>query len=275
MRPLYNFYNPFIVYLRAKSIDAFRYCIIAFYCVSLCQVCDIPNICMRFMERFMAITVFVFGLPGSGKSAAARRIKSVARGKKFRPRRFKDYPILYKMFQDDQKLENEKKRFRSTQYLGYDGFDVVDLEVFNEALQKLHRKILRRKKLADDSTELLIIEFSRVDYCRDLSFFPTLRLRDAHFLFISSDIPTCKARIKARADHPRTRDDCYVSDDIFKKYYVGDHQHYLTEVAPQLKQRFGIPMEHIQVIHNEQEITVQQFYQAVEAFASDLLKIKV
>jgi adenylate kinase family enzyme len=223
----------------------------------------------------MAITLFIFGLPGSGKSLAARRIKSLARGKKFHPRRFRDYTILYKMFQDDQKLENEKKRFLSTQHLGYDGFDVLDFELIDEALQKLHHHIVQRQKLADDSTELLIIEFSRVDYCEALSFFHSLRLHDAHFLFINSDISTCKARIKARADHPRTLDDRYVSDYIFDVYYQRDHQQYMTEVALQLKQRFGVPVEHIQVIHNGSETSVEQFYQDVESFANDLLKIKV
>jgi len=223
----------------------------------------------------MGITLFVFGLPGSGKSAAARHIKSFARQKKFHPRRFRDYPILYKMFQDDQKTNIEKKRFRSTLTLGYDSFDVMDFNVLDEALQKLYEKILRRKKLADDSAELLIIEFSRDDYCEALSFFPLLRLHDAHYLFIHSDILICQARIKARADHPRTLDDRYVSDYAFKMYYHRDHQQYINEVALQLNQRFGVPMEHIQVINNGPEISVQQFYQAVESFASDLLKIKV
>jgi hypothetical protein len=223
----------------------------------------------------MGITLFVFGLPGSGKSAAARHIKSFARQKRFRPRRFRDYTILYKMFQDDQKATHEKRRFRSTKSLGYDGFDVLGFDVFDEALQKLHHNILRRKKLADDSTELLIIEFSRDDYCKSLSFFTLLRLHDAHFLFIHSDIPTCKARIKARADHPQTLDDRYVSDYAFEVYYQRDHQQYITEVALQLNQWFGVPIERVQVIHNGPEISVQQFYQAVESFAGDLLKIKV
>jgi hypothetical protein len=69
------------------------------------------------------------------------------------------------MFQNDQKLENEKKRFSSTQHLGYAGFDVLDFEVTDEALQKLHHQLVQRQKLTDDSTEVLIIEFSRVDYC--------------------------------------------------------------------------------------------------------------
>jgi hypothetical protein len=230
---------------------------------------------MLISERFMGITLFVFGLPGSGKSEAARRIKSLAREKKFHPQRFRDYTILYKMFRDDQKAKNKKKRFRSTQSLGYDGFDVLDFDVLDEALQKLHHNILWRKKLASDSTELLIIEFSRDDYCEALSFFTSLRLHDAHILFINSDIPTCKARIKARADHPLTLDDRYVSDYSFETYYQRDHQQYMTEVALQLKQRFGVTIEHIQVIHNGPEISAQQFYQAIESFASDLLKIKV
>ncbi len=223
----------------------------------------------------MGVILFVFGLPGSGKSAAARQIKSFARKKHFRPRRYRDYTILYRMFLDDQEIDSVERRFRSTQYLGYDGFDVLDFDVLDEALQKLHRNIIGRKKLVDENLELLIIEFSRTDYCKALSFFPSLRLYDAHFLFINSRISTCKSRIKARADHPRTLDDRYVSDYTFDMYYNRDHQHYLKEVAQQLKQRFGVPIEHIQVIHNGPEISVKQFYQAVESFANDLLKIKV
>ncbi len=96
----------------------------------------------------MGITLFVFGLPGSGKSAAARQIKSSARKKHFRPRRFRDYTILYRMFQDDQEANSEVKRFRSTKsYSEYDGFDVLDFGAFDEALQKLHHNIVRRKNL--------------------------------------------------------------------------------------------------------------------------------
>jgi hypothetical protein len=230
---------------------------------------------MLISERFMGLTVFAFGLPGSGKSAAARHIKSFVRQKKFRPRRFRDYTILYKMFQNDQKANSEQKRFHSTQDLGYDGFDVLDFAVFDEALQKLHHNILQRKKMADDSREILIIEFSRDDYCKALSFFPSLRLHDAHFLFINSDIPTCRARIKERADHPQSWDDRYVSGYIFAAYYQRDHQQYITEVALQLNQRFGVPREHVRVIHNGPEVSVQQFYQAIESFADDILKIKV
>jgi len=219
----------------------------------------------------MGIILFVLGLPGSGKSAAARHIKSFARRKKFQARRFKDYTILHKMFQKDK----EAKRFRSTRPQGYDGFDVLDFNVFDEALQKLHHEILRRKKLADNSRELLIIEFSRDDYREALSFFSSLRLRDAHFLFINSDILSCKARIKARADHPHTLDDRYVSDYIFEAYYKRDHRQYLAETAIQFNQRFGIPLDHIHVIQNGSDVTVQQFFQEVEAFASDILMIKV
>jgi hypothetical protein len=179
------------------------------------------------------------------------------------------------MFIEDQKVKKKEKRFRSTQYLGYDGFDLLDLDLLDEALKKLHHNILWRKKLIDDSRELLIIEFSRYDYCDALSLFPSLRIKGAYFLFINSEIPACKARIKARADHPRTLDDRYVSDYIFEAYYKRDHQQYVTKVAQQLKQQFGVPMEHIHVISNGPEISVRQFYQAVESFVNDLLTIKV
>lgn len=219
----------------------------------------------------MDIILFVLGLPGSGKSATARHIKSFAEQKKFQAHRFKDYGILYKMFQKDK----EEKRFRSTQPQGYDGFDVLDFDVFDEALQRLHRSVQQQRKQAEDDTELLIIEFSRVDYCEALTFFKSLRLRDAHFLFINSEIQTCKARIKARAEHPRPFDNRYVSDYIFEEYYEEDHQQYLTEVAGQLNQRFDIPLDHIHVIHNGPDVTKEQFIHNVEEFAGDMLKIKV
>lgn len=223
----------------------------------------------------MGIILFVFGLPGSGKSAAARQIKSFARHKRFRSRRFRDYTILFRMFMVDQDADNIKKRFRSTKYLGYDGFDVLDFHVLDEALQKLHHNIIRRKKYVNDSTELLIVEFSRIDYCKALAFFPSIRLNDAYFLFINSNISICKARIKARSDHPRTMDDRYVSDYTFDNYYNKGSQQSISDVVLQLNQQFGVTRKHVQVIQNGSEISVQQFNRAVESFANDLLMIKV
>jgi len=49
----------------------------------------------------------------------------------------------------------------------------------------------------------------------------------------------------------------------------------MTEVVLQLNQQFGIPKEHIRVIQNGPEISEKQFYQAVESFVENLLKIKV
>jgi adenylate kinase family enzyme len=224
----------------------------------------------------MVVILFVFGLPGSGKSAAARQIWSFARHKKFRPRRFRDYILLNRMFKKDQEVNNDEKRFRSTkEYTKYDGFDILDFSVLDEVLQKLHRNIIRRKKLVDDTIELLIIEFSRIDYCKALSFFPSLPLKDAYFLFIYSKISVCKERIKARAVHPKTLDDRYVSDYSFDKYYKKDQQQSITEIALQLNQQFGVPIEHVQNIYNGTEISVELFNQSVESFANDLLMIKV
>src|SRR5574337_919248 len=102
---------------------------------------------MLILERCMGVILFVFGLPGSGKSAAARHIKSFARKKHFNPRRFREYTILYRMFLHEQAINNVEKRFRSTkEYSKYDGFDVRDFDVLDEALQKLHRNIIRDRK---------------------------------------------------------------------------------------------------------------------------------
>jgi hypothetical protein len=215
----------------------------------------------------MVQNVFVLGLPGSGKSTALRHIEMLARDYHRPPNVLQDYRILYDMFQADR----EGIRFSSTLH---DGFDVHNFSACNDALTELAR-CLREKERTAKPKEVSIIEFARDDYCKALEFFASLSLAKAFFLFIDAEIETCKQRIKARVANPRTPDDHYVSEYIFEAYYNRDHQQYMTEVALQLKQQFGVPIEHIQVIRNGSEISVQQFYQAVESFANDILKIRV
>ena len=51
--------------------------------------------------------VFILGLPGSGKSTAARYIECLAKSNGWVPVRFNDYDILYEMFrrQSDGSVE--------------------------------------------------------------------------------------------------------------------------------------------------------------------------
>ena len=218
----------------------------------------------------MSVVIFVLGLPGSGKTAASRHIEKFSKENKWVPQRFKDYEILYNMYQNDE----EGNRFSSTYDRGYDGFDVHDLSAFDEALIELERRVSQRPELTESAKELIIIEFSRDDYCKALSFFITYNLQNAHFLFIDADIDTCIKRIKYRADHPKTSDDRYVSEYIFEFYYQRDHRDYLNSVAVQLQEQFGIHKNSIQVIHNGPTVSEQRYYEEVKAFATSILMPK-
>ena len=215
----------------------------------------------------MVVKLFILGLPGSGKSGAVLHISDFMRGHRWIVQYFKDYDILYEMYKED----NEGKRFRSTKTSGYDGFDVLDFSAPDEALEKLERKVSWRQKPADSEKDLIIIEFSRVDYCKALNFFASHLDQDAHILFIDADITTCKRRIKNRVDHPKTTDDHYVSEYIFTAYYEQDHRDYANQVAAQLNAQFSIGNENIQVIYNGSTVTEQQFYDNVRVFTENIL----
>lgn len=214
--------------------------------------------------------LFVLGLPGSGKSAASRHTEHLARENMWEAKRFRDYSILYTMSQADK----ENKRFSPTKY---DGFDVHDHTAFDEALQKLNLRIEEREKPVDGNKELLIIEFSRDDYCKALSFFPSYLLEDAFFLFIDAAIPTCIQRIKERVTKlpaERTEDDNYVSEFIFETYYNRDHRRYLELVASQMREQFGIRRENIHVINNGADVPEEEFHNRVTNFAVKVLHTK-
>jgi adenylate kinase family enzyme len=219
----------------------------------------------------MTVKLFILGLPGSGKSGAARLIKAQADKHGWFSHHFKDYPILYRMF----KADKEGKRFKSTLDRGYDGFDGLDPTAYDEALEILNRQVLQHKRPADESKELLIIEFARDDYCKALNFFVSHMSQDTYFLFIDADIPTCIQRIQARVAKPpveRTEDDRYVSEYIFETYYQKDHRDYLNSDAVQMQNQFSLYKESIHVIDNGPTVSEQQFKEWVERFARGILK---
>lgn len=221
----------------------------------------------------MYVKLFILGLPGSGKSGAARNIALHTKNYGLTVQHFRDYAILYRMYREDK----EGKHFRSTEDLGYDGFDVTNPRAFDDALDELNRQVLQRKRPVDESKELLIIEFSRVDYCKALEFFAEHLLKNAYILFISTDIPTCIQRIQERVAKPpveRTEDDHYVSKQIFENYYEQDQRDYLNSVAVQLQKQFGIHKENIHVIHNGHTVSEQEFKERVGTFVKNILKQK-
>ncbi len=200
--------------------------------------------------------VFVLGLPGSGKSTAARYIEMLARDNGWKTSRFNDYDILFEMFLADQ----EGNRFSSTEY---GGFDVHELIVFDEALKELERVVLKREKAPDDKNELIIIEFARDDYCRALGLLSPTLLQDAFFLFLDTDIPTCIKRIKDRIAHPQFLDDHHVSEYIFESYYQNDNRQYLASVTSKLKGCCDINDDRVWVISNTSTISMECFHEDI------------
>jgi thymidylate kinase len=210
--------------------------------------------------------VFILGLPGSGKSTAARYIEVLARDRQWVVSCFNDYSILYKMFQDD----HEGRRFRSTKHKGYDGFDVLDHTAFDEALKTFKGKIVEAESAQSAKDQLIIIEFARDNYSKALGeFFPEY-LKNAYFLFIDANVPVCKQRIKDRVENPKFPDDHYVSEFIFETYYDRDNRQYFNSVATQLELNFGVPELHIRVIEDS-NLELKSFGHEIKLFFEEMI----
>ena len=188
----------------------------------------------------MRVKVFVLGLPGSGKSLASRLFMNILKSEGWITRRFKDYDILLEMFRNDPKRE----KFRPTEH---DGFDVLDLCMFDLALQEVERRTTDYIGIPHAQNELILIEFARNDYREALKQFSHKLPEDSYFIFIDADIPTCISRIQKRVAHPQTLDDHFVSEYIFDAYYQKDTKQYF---ASSLESIAGVDVQRIRVIDN-------------------------
>lgn len=210
--------------------------------------------------------VFILGLPGSGKSAAARYLQQLAKDK-WNVCHFNDYKYLLKMAKSDK----EGLCFSSTK--GHQGFDVHDLKVFDEALEILRDRVQRPLSMLMrvinklwKKDNLILIEFSRDDYCQALEFFKPLDLsQNTFFLFVDANISACKQRIKSRVKNPQTPDDYYVSEYIFEVYYQRDRRDYLHSTANYLEQQFDIQSGQIHVVKNSQFQSLSAFQEKVKS----------
>jgi len=159
----------------------------------------------------MTRILFLLGLPGSGKSTVARKIKEKYTNLSIQ--HISDYDILYTLFQKD--MESKGGKFVPTKY---GGFDVLDFSILDLALQKMERRVVEFI-YTTKKAELIMIEFARNDYNHAFRQFGSDFLQGACVLFLRADIDICKQRIHERADHPSTDEDYFVSDDIFNVYY--------------------------------------------------------
>jgi len=181
----------------------------------------------------VAVKIFVLGRPGSGKSSAARRIAKLARRRNCSTIRVNDYDILQEMF----KADVEYKKFRLTDY---NGFDVQDFSILDTALEEAEQRARKQMRFAD----IVVIEFARDNYAVALKRFSRAFLQDAYFLFLDTDTRTCIRRIHNRVINPSTSDDHFVSDKILNFYYH-------TQEMPDTLTEYGIDKERIEVINNK------------------------
>jgi len=166
----------------------------------------------------MVIKLFLLGLPGSGKSTVARKIKKKYANLSIQ--HVSDYDILYILFQEDKKSKGG--RFVSTTY---GGFDVLDFSTLDLALQRMEKQVVELI-YPTKKAEFIMIEFARNNYSHAFGQFSPDFLQGAYVLFLRADTDICKQRIRERANHPSTKEDHFVSDNIFNTYYnnVGSNE---------------------------------------------------
>jgi adenylate kinase family enzyme len=211
------------------------------------------------------VKVFVLGRPGSGKTTAVRRLIELARERDWIFTRIKDYNILYSMFQTESNLQY--KKFRPT---AHGGFDVIDMSVFDTALEKLEKIVKDEEKKKAPGEELIIIEFARDDYRKAFKIFDPQFLRSSYFIFVDADIETCIRRIHDRiASCPATEDNHYVSEHIIKSYYDRDNWEYM---GSHLKKFYGIEEQRIEAVYNMGSL--QEYIDRVNRFADTIFTVR-
>lgn len=196
--------------------------------------------------------VFILGLPGSGKSEAARHIdqffqekSAQATGSGWFATHFNDYIIL------DEMSKNPEE---SQQFIRYDtgGFDVVNFEAFDTALHRLKERIEDYLKFSGENRdEIFVVEFARNDYRRAFNLLGTLFIQDACFIHLHSDVETCKQRIRDRVEKRGYTDDYPVSNSIFKTYYHSDDGQALPFF---LQQDFEVDESQVLLINNNSSL---------------------
>ena len=214
----------------------------------------------------MPVKLFILGLPGSGKSAIARYISSkiYAEGQHWTATRFNDYKILDNMFHQDT-----GGRFKPAES---GGFDVLDLKVFDEALQTLEQEVNRYiDTLKPEGKKLVLIEFSRNNYHHAFQLLNRSFLTHAYFLHFHAEVEVCKKRIQQRVADPRFEEDDHpVSDYIFENYYYRDDGEHLAEI---LASDYKVDGQRVLIVNNNGSL--QEVLGGINAFMDTMFEDEV
>src|SRR6266581_7233693 len=176
----------------------------------------------------MTVKVFVLGRPGSGKTTAVRHIQELVASKGHTARRFKDYDILYKMYEEDCEVGGNNFRAASEEC---GGFDILNYKMFDIALKRLEASVeeylASEENASIKSREIITIEFARNNHFDSLEVFDAEFLADAYFIFLNAEMETCKKRIHDRVTYPPRPDYHFVSDYIMDAYYSQENWNYI------------------------------------------------
>ncbi len=200
----------------------------------------------------MLVKVFVLGRSGSGKTTAINHMLWLAERGGYKAFLVKDYPILYKMFQQD----HNHVKFRPADY---GGFEVVDFDAFDSALIQVEEQV-RKYASSSQYHGIVVIEFARRDYQKVLRKFTPEFLQDSYFFFVEAPVETCIERIHQRITFPTTPDRHYVPEEMMYKYFDKDNLDYM---ASRFKEEYQIVKE---VVTYSNTSSLKRFLEKVEAF---------
>jgi hypothetical protein len=174
----------------------------------------------------MTKIAFLLGRPGTGKSTLAQHIEAPARKGGWATQHFYDYKYLQDMFQKEigQNVPLEERAFRQKGPGTCDGFDVLDFNVLDTALEQMADDIRTARSEHPTANKLFLIEFARKEYCRALHIFGYDILRDAHLFYIKLGLVACLERVHRRVveNCSRSKFDHFVSEEIMTGYYSTD-----------------------------------------------------
>ena len=210
----------------------------------------------------MIIKLFLLGRPGSGKSSCYQFIVQYMKKKlpSWSVIPFDDYEILWKKFLEDTRGEV----FFATMPGGF-GIYYPPI-VLSDVLIELEE--ISQKFILDTNRDLLVtIEFARADYYQSLKLFSDDFRKGAYYLFIETDIETCKNRIHKRYFSGLQSRKHFVADEIMENYYGVDSQQYMLT---DFKKDFGVDDGRIRIIDNYS--TWDKFTEQVNLFIASLIE---
>ncbi len=179
--------------------------------------------------------IFLFGIPGCGKSEVYRRLtarlKKDGLYKEFP--RVDDFPKLWDIFKKDEKSGNWD-RCRPTKDGGY---KVTDETVWDDILKEVNKDVLKMKKNTGDDT-LIFIEFSRPNYVHSIKEnFSQEVLKDSSVVYLDVPFDICWERNVRRHEQALDEgsDDHLVSREEMEETYGSDDKN-------DLKEKLNIPV---------------------------------